>query len=440
MESVYTPLAASDTVAPPARLTWTQCKTLGISMLGGALEYYEFLVFVFMVPVLSQLFFPRETSPWLRELQTLGIFAAGYIVRPIGGLVLGMLGDKFGRKRMFMVTLALMAVPTLCIGLLPTYSQIGLAAPLLLLFCRLCQGLAMGGEIPTALTFVVEHVEDRRSGLAIGILGAGLAVGTLLGIVTVATLGTAFSKSEVLDFAWRVPFVLGGVFGLCSAALRRYVSETPIFTEMSQRKKIGQSLPIRELLAKYRPELIIALLASLASNSIVQTASLFPVTYFQSELNFPSHVVHQALLAAIVVSMFSIVIGNWLMDRIGWTFAITVAAIGQILCGILVYSAPTVDNLIFHMALSGIPAAIVIMLNNHLVRVFPAQVRITGISAAHNIAVALAGGILPVAMGVLAHYDHRAMIYVPAGFSILAIVLTPIAFRHRKPLRFVEES
>ena len=207
---------------------------------------------------------------------------------------------------------------------------------------------------------------------------------------------------------------------------------------MADRKKLGQSLPLREVFVKYRRELLIALLASLASNAIVQVGSLFPVTFFQAELKFPAQVVHHAQLGFIAVSMFSVVIGSWLMDRIGWTFSITLAAIGQVACGILVYSAPTVDNLAWHMALSGIPIAIVIMLNNHLVRVFPAQVRITGISAAHNIATALAGGVLPVAMGALAHYDHRAMIYVPAAFAILAVVLTPIAVRYRKPLRFID--
>lgn len=119
-----------------SRLTRQQVKTLAISMLGGGLEYYEFLVFVFMIPTLGKVFFAQATESWLVQLQTLGIFAAGYLVRPLGGIVLGSLGDKFGRKRMFIVTLALMAAPTLAIGLLPSYAQIGVAAPIALLLCR----------------------------------------------------------------------------------------------------------------------------------------------------------------------------------------------------------------------------------------------------------------------------------------------------------------
>lgn len=419
-------------------LTKVQVKTLAISMLGGALEYYEFLVFVFMVPFLGQVFFAQATQPWLRDIQTLAIFAAGYVVRPFGGIVLGALGDRFGRKRMFIVTLVLMATPTLLIGLLPSYAQIGVLAPLLLLICRLCQGLAMGGEVPAALTFVVEHVDERRSGLAIGIFGAGLALGTLIGIITVAAISHGFSKEDILAYAWRIPFVLGGLFGLFSAALRRFVAETPVFEEMAERKRLGEHMPIRELFATARPELILAFLASLASNSIVQTATLFPTTFFQSELHFSAAVVHSAQAAAIAISMFTIVIGGWLMDRLGWMKSITVVAIGLILALVNIYAAPTQENLLFNMALLGIPGAMTIMLNNHLVRVFPAQVRITGIAAAHNIATAIAGGTLPILMGVLVHVDQRAMIYVPSAFALLALVITPIAVRYRKPLRFTK--
>ena len=127
-------------------LSRTQIKMLGVAMLGGALEYYEFVIFGLMVPTLSRVFFSSATEPWFSTLQTLAVFAVGYMVRPIGGIFLSAMGDRLGRKRMFIVTLALMATPTMLIGLLPTYAQIGILSPLLLLACRLCQGLAMGGR------------------------------------------------------------------------------------------------------------------------------------------------------------------------------------------------------------------------------------------------------------------------------------------------------
>ncbi|HEY4297102.1 MAG TPA: MFS transporter [Paraburkholderia sp.] len=417
-------------------LSWRQIRTIAISMLGGALEYYEFMVFIFMVPVLGQLFFASATLPWVRQLQTLAIFALGYIVRPFGGIVLGALGDKLGRKRMFIVTLALMAVPTFCIGLLPTYAQIGVAAPLLLLLCRLCQGLAMAGETPTALTFVIEHVDEKRTGFAIGLMGAGLIGGMLIGIFTISTMDASFTKDEIAHFWWRLPFLLGGVFGLISAALRRLVSETPVFEEMMRRRSVDNFVPFRELITRYRPELLVAFLSSFVGGAIIQSVQLFPAIFFQTHFQFPAALVNRGQTISTVVTFFSIIIGNWLIDRIGWMVGISVAAAGIVGAVILLYWNPQVSTLTLHMAIAGIPCALVIMLHNLLTRVFPAEIRITGISTAHNTASAVAGGIMPVTMGFLVHYHYWAAAWVPSLFALLAVVITPIAMKRRKPLRF----
>ncbi|MBQ0133382.1 MAG: MFS transporter, partial [Comamonas sp.] len=132
-------------------------KTLSLSALGGTLEFYDFVVFVFFANVLGALFFPADMPDWMRQLQTLGIFAAGYLARPLGGIIIAHYGDKIGRKKMFTLSIFLMAVPTLVIGLLPTYETIGVAAPLLLLLMRVLQGAAIGGEMPGAWVFVAEH-------------------------------------------------------------------------------------------------------------------------------------------------------------------------------------------------------------------------------------------------------------------------------------------
>ncbi len=318
-EPIASQAALPDAYRSPASeltLSRTQVRMFAIAMMGGALEYYEFIVFGFMVPTLSQVFFSNASEPWLSTLQTLAVFAVGYLVRPIGGIFLSALGDRLGRKRTFVISLILMATPTMLIGLLPTYAQIGILAPLLLLACRICQGLAMGAEIPSALTFVVEHAPERRTGFAIGLMGSGLTIGLLLGISAVGALSLGFSQVDVAEYAWRIPFILGGLLGLLSAVLRKYAHETPVFAQMAARKSLNKAMPIREVLTKARPELLIALLASFISNSIVQTAVLFPSTFLQSELHLPAAVVHNAQAGLIAVSVFSITLGGWLMDRI----------------------------------------------------------------------------------------------------------------------------
>jgi MFS family permease len=138
-------------------LTPADIRTLSLASLGGALEFYDFVIFVFFTGIIGKLFFPPDLPDWLRQLQVFGIFAAGYLARPLGGIVMAHAGDLHGRKRMFTLSVLLMAIPTLLIGLLPTYQTIGIAAPLLLLAMRVMQGAAIGGEAPGGWVFVAEH-------------------------------------------------------------------------------------------------------------------------------------------------------------------------------------------------------------------------------------------------------------------------------------------
>src|SRR5690242_11485598 len=155
-------------IAASSGLTRAQLKTLALSALGGALEFYDFVIFVFFATTMGQLFFPPDLPGWMRLVQTFGIFAAGYLARPLGGVVMAHFGDLSGRKKMFMLSILLMAIPTLLMGLLPTYAQAGVLAPLLLLLLRVMQGAAIGGEAPGAWVFVSEHVSPRHRNLACG--------------------------------------------------------------------------------------------------------------------------------------------------------------------------------------------------------------------------------------------------------------------------------
>ena len=216
-------------------------KTLTLAALGGALEFYDFIIFVFFAAVVGELFFPADIPEWLRQVQTFGIFAAGYLARPLGGIIMAHFGDLVGRKKMFTLSILLMALPTLAIGLLPTYSSVGIVAPLLLLLMRILQGAAIGGEVPGAWVFVAEHVPEKRIGIACGTLTAGLTVGILLGSVVATLINTSLTPQGIHDGGWRIPFLLGGVFGLIAMYLRRWLQETPIFLEMQQRKALAQA-------------------------------------------------------------------------------------------------------------------------------------------------------------------------------------------------------
>ena len=224
-----------DAVRPRPPFAPGEMRALALASLGGVLEFYDFVIFVFFALVIGRLFFPAGQPDWLRQIETFGLFAAGYASRPLGGILMAHHGDRHGRKRVFTLSVLLMAVPTLLIGLLPTYAAIGPLAPLLLLAMRILQGAAIGGEAPGGWVFVAEHAAAGRVGLAVGLLTGGLTGGILLGSLTAAVMNASLSPAQIASGWWRLPFLAGGLFGFAAMALRRRLEETPVFAALRAR-------------------------------------------------------------------------------------------------------------------------------------------------------------------------------------------------------------
>jgi MFS family permease len=220
-------------------------RTLLLAALGGVLENYDFILFALFTKVLSQLFFPPTMPEWIAIVQTFGIFAAGNLARPLGGIILAHYGDLLGRKRAFVFSMSLMGVATLGIASAPTYASIGGAAPIVLLLLRVLQGAATGGELPGAWTFVAEQVPKNRVGLACGVLVSALSVGNLLAALAVTALSRLFHPWEILAFAWRLPFMVGGIFALLSVYVRRWLTESPVFRELQGKRRLAAELPLK---------------------------------------------------------------------------------------------------------------------------------------------------------------------------------------------------
>jgi MFS family permease len=234
------------------QITSSDFRSLWLASLGGALEFYDFVIFVFFTDVIGKLFFAATTAAWVSQVGTFGIFAVGYLARPLGGIIMAHYGDTVGRKRVFTLSIFLMAAPTLLIGLLPTYHSAGASALLLLVALRILQGIAIGGEAPGGWVFVAEHASADRTGFAVGLLTSGLSVGILLGSLVTATLHLVFSQAQILGGIWRLPFFLGGVFGFAALVFRRRLKETPVFREISSRAAAARELPRRHVLRRPR--------------------------------------------------------------------------------------------------------------------------------------------------------------------------------------------
>ncbi|OBU07394.1 MFS transporter [Morganella psychrotolerans] len=393
------------------RLRLQDGKTLTLASLGGALEFYDFIVFLTFAPFLQILFFPGD-SPLLSSIMTYLTYAVAYFVRPLSGVVMAHFGDIIGRKRMFMLSLFLMAIPTLLIGLLPTYEQIGYAAPVLLLIMRLLQGIALGGEVPSAHVFVTEHVPHNRMGLANSMIASGLTFGVVIGHFAAYIIYINYSHDEILSFAWRYPFICGGILGLMAVYLRRYLRETPVFLEMKKRKELV-SLPIKEVLKNFRGATLISILTTWLLTTGVVLVVLAPNLMKSDIFKIDPEFVSKIAILATIMNVVGNIIAGIIADRAG--IRKTVVLYSLLLAGTsyaFFDSLSSGDHMTIGFLYSfaalflGLVACVPII----IIKLFPANIRLSGIGFSYNIGNALFAGLTTFTVPVIAEHVNPMFI------------------------------
>ena len=416
-------------------------RTLILAALGGALEFYDFIIFVFFTAVIAKLFFPPDMPEWLRQLQTFGIFAAGYLARPIGGIVMAHFGDRVGRKRMFLLSVLLMAVPTLFMGLLPTFAVIGIGAPLLLLLLRVLQGAAVGGEVPGAWVFVSEHVPESRIGFACGTLTAGLTFGILLGSLVASWINSTWSSEEILAWAWRLPFIIGGLFGLLAVWLRRYLEETPVFEEMRRRRELVKGLPLKVVLQGHWGAVIRSMLITWMLTAGIVVVILMTPTLVQSLFAITAPVAATASSLATFSLCVGCVLYGVAVDRLGVERVLVFGATALAVSTAGLYQTLAVAPEYFTLAytVTGLFVGVTGAIPSLMVRAFPAPIRFSGISFAYNIAYAILGGLTPLVVSLwIRGGEPFAPVYYVAVASIAGAVAAVWAARTRTILSMVK--
>ena len=406
------------------RLNRQDYKTLSLAALGGALEFYDFIIFVFFAAVIGQLFFPPDIPEWLRQLQTFGIFAAGYLVRPLGGIVMAHFGDKIGRKKMFSLSILLMALPTLAIGMLPTYDSIGIAAPLLLLLMRMLQGAAIGGEVPGAWVFVAEHVPAKRTGFACGTLTSGLTFGILLGSLVATLINTSMTPQAVAETGWRIPFFLGGIFGLVAMYLRRWLEETPVFRDMQARKALSDTLPLKTVLAQHKSGVVVSMLLTWLLSACIVVVLLMTPTLLQKQHGIAAATALQANSLATVMLIIGCILAGLLVDRIG---AAKSLIIGSLLLAAgswsffnIVASSP--EYLFSAYAIAGLCLGVVGVVPYVMVHAFPAEVRFSGFSFSYNVSYAIFGGLTPITVTLMMSLTPLAPAWYVLALAVIGLI------------------
>jgi MFS transporter, MHS family, shikimate and dehydroshikimate transport protein len=285
------------------------------SVIGTAVEWYDFLIYGLATAlVFNKLFFPLS-DPALGTIAAFGTYAVGFLARPLGAAIFGHFGDRVGRKTMLAMTIVIMGLGTFLIGLLPTYDQIGIAAPVLLVFLRLLQGIGLGGEWGGAVLMVIENSPARNRGLLGSVVQMGWPVGNLAAIGMFAALSRV-PESDFLAWAWRIPFLVSIVLVGVGLYIRLQLVETPVFRELEARKAVAK-VPLVEILARHRRSFFTAIGLKLSEVTYAIVAGVFAVSYVTGNLAMPRNVIINAIFLAAVVGLVTIPVFGWLSDRIG---------------------------------------------------------------------------------------------------------------------------
>lgn len=410
----------------PAVDTATLRRAIGGAALGNMMEWYDYGVYAYVATTIGKVFFAGQTGALL---QSFGVFALSFVLRPVGGIVFGHIGDRVGRQTALSLTIIMMAIGTFLIGVLPGYASIGIWAPIGLIVLRLIQGFSTGGEYAGAATFMAEYAPNRRRGFAGSFLPVGTLLGYSMGAAFVAALTLALPQSAMLSWGWRLPFLVGLPLGLVGLYLRLKLEDTPVYTEL-QGQHGTSKLPLRDVGTKERgPALLFVGVVVLLMISDYVLLSYLP-TYMENVLHTSSSIALFILVGVMLVMMATVTFVGRLSDRFGRKPMLAASTI----CFIL-FSWPAFwliqrgDLLPVVIGVLALGMFLNLFLGTEpatLPAIFSTQTRYAGFGISYNIAVAAFGGTAPLIVTALVNATGNP--YMPAFYMIAAglISLGPI--------------
>ncbi len=365
--------------------------------IGNVVEWYDFALYGYMAGILSGLFFPGENTT-AALIATYGIFAAGFLMRPLGSAVFGWLGDTIGRSPTMLISVTLMALPTILLGCLPTYDSVGVWAPALLVVIRLVQGLSVGGEFSSSVTYLVETAEDGRRGFSGSWANTGSMVGMLLGSGVAAAVTTVLSPHSLQQWGWRLPFLLGGVIGVISILLRRKLPQSEHFQRHHDERP--STSPLLQAFTTNRREMIQAIVFASAYGVLFYLPLVYLPEWLHLQTGMPRGTALRINTAATAFLLLLIPVSGWVSDRLfrrthyiaGAMLLMAVVAVPLYvwLAGDGVWGAVVVQFVLVTLLAVPLGAAPAMF-----VELFPAADRLSGYSVAYNLGLGVVGGATP---------------------------------------------
>jgi len=406
-------------------------KAITAAALGNAMEWFDFGVYGFVAVALGQVFFPGA-DPGLQMIAALATFSVPFLVRPLGGLFFGRLGDKFGRQKVLSITIIIMSVSTFCIGLIPSYASIGIWAPILLLLAKLAQGFSVGGEYTGAAIFVAEYSPDRKRGFLGSWLDFGSIAGFILGAGVVILITSIVGDQNFLDWGWRLPFFIAAPLGLIGIYLRHALEETPTFQQhvdkidSNSRKEIAEPprVSFREIFTKQWRALIISVGMVIATNVTYYMLLTYMPSYLSHSLHYSEDHGLLIIIAIMVGMLFVQPFMGLLSDRFGRKPFVIIGSIGLFIlaipCFILIQS--NVIGLIFLglLILAVLLNCFIGVMASTLPAMFPTNIRYSALAIAFNISV-LVAGLTPTIAAWLVEATNN--LFMPAYYLMVVAVI-----------------
>ncbi|CAB3710724.1 MFS transporter [Achromobacter pestifer] len=421
------------TTKPAAARSRRDYVTAGLaSMMGTTIEWYDFFLYgTAAALIFNKIFFPAF-DPLTGTLAAFATYSVGFFARPLGGVIFGHYGDKIGRKSMLLITLLLMGVPTILIGLIPSYEQIGYWGAVLLVLMRFLQGIAVGGEWGGAVLMAVEHAPEGKKGFFGSLPQAGVAPGLILSSLAMGAVA-AMPEQDMLAWGWRLPFLASVVLLLVGWFIRVKVAESPDFEQMRE-KGAKVEVPVAEVLKHHRRALLVVVGARLAEVTWFYTVVTFSLAYATGTLGIPRSVMLDATIWGAALALFTMPLFGVLGDKIGHKWVFMAGTVGILIC------APIFFNLLGSGDKTWIIVAVCLAVGlvyaclygpegTLFSSQFPAHVRYTGISLAVQVSGAIGGGLAPIVATWLLAKGGGDPKYVVWYLSALGVVALFSAWR-----------
>lgn len=393
-------------------------RSITAGLFGNALEWYDFIIYAYFAPLFSTLFFPAGDEN-LALLATFGVFASGFLVRPIGGILLGKYGDSFGRRKALIFSILIMTISTFLIGALPTYERVGIWAPILLTVLRLLQGVAVGGELTSATTFLIEHAQPHRRGLIGSLILCSAFFGMLIGSAMTTFISHILEPTFFLQWGWRLTYFIGAALGSFGIYLRIKSYETPHFLNLSKQVK-----SLRQILFLHQKEITLSLIFTsvMAVGNYLLIA--FATTYLTKFEKFSYEDAMLTNFISLLMLTILIPVFGYLSDKVGRKVVLGIGIACSLILALPIFfllvagnfAAALMGELLLSFTLASLNAVIPII----IVEMLPANNRATASSISYNVSQAIFGGTAPIISLLLIEQTGAKIM---PGFYLLSLAI-----------------